>query len=204
MKSAVMGAMFGLGAFTAIAEPAASNHPVTAVTKPPLTDEQLDQSVAQTVLLARVGLYAEAEQRCKQVLERNPNQPTVKQLLSEIEIQRRRQSSYELKRILEQTIMPEVDFHAAVASEVIEFLRAETKTLSPTKIEINFVWQVPPGVATPPVTLHLRNLPLCDVLEYVTKQAKLRYRVDEHAVVIYRPAPEKAVPPATEPDVKPQ
>ena len=43
-----------------------------------------------------------------------------------------------------------------------------------------------------------------DALDYVTQLAGLKYRVDAHAVVIYKPAPEKPVPPATESHVKPQ
>ena len=38
-------------------------------------------------------------------------------------------------------------------------------------------------------TLNLHNIPLADVLKYVTESAGLRYRTDAHAVVIYKPLP---------------
>ena len=39
------------------------------------------------------------------------------------------------------------------------------------------------------VTLNLHSIPLGDVLKYVTESAGLRYRVDPHAIVIYKPLP---------------
>ena len=48
-----------------------------------------------------------------------------------------------------------------------------------------------------PVTLNLKKVPFTDVLNYVTQLAGLKYRVDAHAVVIYKPEP-----PSPEPNVK--
>ena len=41
------------------------------------------------VLLARMGLYDEAEQQCNKILAQEPNQPTVKQFLDEIQEKKR-------------------------------------------------------------------------------------------------------------------
>ena len=99
--------------------------------------------------------------------------------------------------------MREVD-----AADVIEFLRAESKRLTTDKSEINFVWQVPPNQKLPKVTLNLKNVPMLDVVRYVTSLAGLGYRVDPHAVVIYLPETTQPTAPApsgpTEPNVKPQ
>jgi hypothetical protein len=173
-----------------------------------LTEQQLGDKLSQAVLFARVGLYAEAEAACKEILAQKPDQPTVKELLAEIqERQRRRQAEdpgYALRRKLETMMMPEVHFRAAAAEEVIEYLGKESQRLAPDKEAINFVWQVPADAKLGPVTLNLKNVPMTDVLEYVTKLAGLNYRVDARAVVIYKAEPTRPIPPATEPNVKPQ
>jgi hypothetical protein len=51
------------------------------------------------------------------------------------------------------------------------------------------VWQAPEASKVAKITLNLHNIPLGDVLRYVTESAGLRYRADTHAVVIYKPLP---------------
>ena len=89
-------------------------------------------------------------------------------------------------------------------SDVIDYLTMQSKDLSPDKTTINFVWMVPTNLPLKPVTLNLKNVPLSDVLKYVTQIAGLKYRVEANAVVVYKPEPEKAIPPATEPNAKPK
>ena len=164
---------------------------------------QLEEKFQQAVLLARVGLYDEAAGLCKEILSQKPEQPTVTQLLREIEeLKRRKQAqdpSFELRHKLEQINMPEVSFREANPSDVVKFLSEQAKKLSPDHAEVNFVWMVPADAKLNPVTLNLRDVPFTDVLGYVTQLAGLRYRVEPHAVVIYKPEPEKPIPPATEP-----
>jgi hypothetical protein len=112
---------------------------------------------------------------------------------------------YVLRRKLEQIFVPDVHFRNASVTDVVDFLAAEAKKLAPDQTQINFVWQVPPDTKLNPVTLNLKNVPFVDVLKYVTQLTGLKYRVDAHAVVIYKPEPEKPIPPASEPlHVKPQ
>ena len=169
-----------------------------------LTDEQLEEKFTQAVVLARVGLYDEAEAIGKEILAQKPDQPTVKQLLAEIGEQRRklqaRDPGFAMRRRLEQIVVPEIKFREARAPDVVEFLRKEAKRLSGE--DLNFVWLVAEDAELKAVTLNLRNVPMSDVLNYVTQLTGLKYRVDAHAVVIYKPAPERPIPPATEPDVK--
>src|SRR5437762_1060369 len=81
------------------------------------TDEQLGEKLAQAIVLARAGLYGEAEVLCKQILAQKPYQPTVNQLLREIEQQRAKYEAqdpgYALKRTLRETVVPEVKFREA-------------------------------------------------------------------------------------------
>lgn len=93
----------------------------------------------------------------------------------------------DLRQKLSKMVIPEINFREAKPADVIEFLRAESKRLSPDKTEINFVWQVPADAKLTPVTLNLKNVPFLDVLDYVTELAKLKYRIDAYAVIIYLP-----------------
>ena len=165
-----------------------------------------DQLVQPAIILARAGLYGEAEAVCKEILAQKPGQPKVKQLLREIEELRQKREaadpSYALRNKLEKIIVPEVSVRQAAPADVIEYLNAEANKRSPDKTQINFVWLVPAGIKLNPVTLNLRNVPLTDVLNFVTQLAGLRYRVEAHAVVIYKSEPERRIPPATEPNAK--
>jgi len=151
-----------------------------------------EQLLMEAVLLRSQGFYAEAEGRLKRLAEWQPNQPTIRELLHDVQGKLKLQAQdpvAALKRKLAAITFPSVQFRDANPQDVIEFIRQEVGKLSPDKDEINFVWQIPSGVAVPPITLNLKNIPLPDVLTYVTQLTGLRYRVDAYAVVIYKPEP---------------
>ena len=190
-----------LGAFGATGVQAAETNAAPPVR---LTDDKLDETLQAAVLLARMGLYDEAEERCKQILAQEPDQPAVKQLLNEIQQKRHEHNlSGDLRRKLDETVIPEVSVQETPVIDVIGFLREQSQKLSSDKTPINLVWQAPEDAKATKVTLSLRKIPLADVLKYVTEIAGLRYRVDTHAVVIYKPLP--AVPTdSPPPNVKPR
>jgi len=157
----------------------------TASTNTPRhTDEQA------VILLERMGRYDEAEARCLQVLQQNPNDPAAQRLLAEIEDKKHpRNPRANLKGQIDNIIIPEVNVRGAGVADVIEFLQAESQKVSGAGIPINFVWQAPDNLKTAKVTLNLRRVSLADVLKYVTESVGLRYRVDAYAVVICQPPP---------------
>lgn len=165
-----------------------------------------DRLFMEAVMLKQQGLYAEAEVRLKRLAELQPDQPTVKQMLAEVQEklrQKQTEPAQALRRKLEELIVPEVNFREAVARDVVDFLRAESRRLDQEKVGINIVWRTPEAAASAKVTLSLRKVPLGDVLRYVTELSGLKYRVDAYAVVIYKPEP--PAPSATrEPNVKPE
>ncbi len=162
--------------------------------KPKYTQEHLDSLFQQAVMLSQVGLYDEAEARCKTILSQMPDQPTVKKLLQDIQEKKRlsqkQDPSAELKKELEKElktiILPEVNFREAAVADVIAYLRAESKKYTKDKNEINFVLILPEG-KTPTVTLSLRNIPMIEVLRYLTVLTGLQCQVDPHAVVLSPP-----------------
>ena len=182
----------------------AAEGPAPATSGSKLTDEQMGEMLQGAVLLARMGLYDEAEEQCNKILAQEPGQATIKQLLDEIQEKKRQQgSSSDVARKLDGTIIHELNVHDAAVTDVIELLRTESQKASKDKTPLNFVWQAPEESKTVKITLNLREIPLADALKYATEGAGLRYRADAHAIVIYKPLP--TVPKETAPaNVKPQ
>jgi hypothetical protein len=159
----------------------------TQTNMPQRADEQA------VILLERTGQYDQAEARCMQMLQQNPNDTEAKRLLAEIEDAKHKPTSFAaLKETLDEIVIPEVNFRGAGVAGVIDYLQTESHKVLGTDNPINFVWEAPESFKTAKVTLNLRGVPLADVLKYVTESAGLRYRVDPHAVVIYQAPP--AVP----------
>ena len=174
-----------------------------------LTDEELGDLLQRAVTLAQFGFYAEAEESCKRILEQKPDQPTVKQLLQEIQQKRRLaggdKANAGLQRKLTEIILPEVNFREAVAHDVFAYLQDESKRLSADKTAINIVWMVPDDSKQRLVTLALQKVPMLDVIRYVTDLTGLRFRIDPHAIVIYQPeSPAPAPSSSAESHVRPE
>lgn len=81
-------------------------------------------------------------------------------------------------------IVPTVDLQGASLDEVVEFLRIRSRDIDPKKRGISFVLQVPAEAKNKPVTLSLKQIPLEEVLRYVTQMTGTAYHVDEFAVTI--------------------
>jgi len=155
-----------------------------------LTDDQMGEMLQGAILLARMGLYDEAEQQCNKILAQDPKRPTVKQVLDEIQEKKRQQGSFTVLRLkLDDIMIHELNVRDAPVTDVIEILRTESAKVSVDKTPINFVWQAPEASKAAKVTLNLHEIPLGDVLKYVTESTGLRYRADAHAIVIYKPLP---------------
>src|SRR5579862_3144725 len=170
--------------------PAHAESTTTETNAVKLTDEQLGDLLQGAVIMARMGLYDEAEARCIQILEQKPNDSNVKRLLGEIQDLKRQQNGpADLKGRLQEIVIPELNVRDAAVVDVIDFLQAEGQKRSKDKTPLNFVWQAPENAKVAKITLNLRKVPLADVLKYVTDGAGLRYRVDAHAVVIYQALP---------------
>lgn len=75
-----------------------------------------------------------------------------------------------------------IDFSGASLEEVVEYMRVRSRDLDPAKKGIDFVINIPRETVTPPISLALRDMPLEEVLRYVTQLAGLSYRVEDFAV----------------------
>jgi hypothetical protein len=173
--------------------------PAQAETKPqPLGEEEIGDLFVEAVMLASVGQYDEAEQRCQRLLAQKPNDPTVKKLLEGIRSKREKNdASAELRRQLTEMIVPEVNFRQADAIEAVHFLRDQSKKLSKDKRAVNIVWLIPTDAKLAPVTLHLEKVPLLEAIRYVAQAAGASIRIEPHAVVIAKTEQETEAPPTT-------
>lgn len=85
---------------------------------------------------------------------------------------------------LKEIKIERIDFTGAALEEVIEYLRVRSRDLDSTGKGIDFVMSLPADQAPPPVTLNLVNVPIEEVLRYVTQISGVNYRVEEFAVRI--------------------
>ncbi|WP_395751154.1 Amuc_1098 family type IV pilus outer membrane protein [Prosthecobacter sp.] len=84
---------------------------------------------------------------------------------------------------LRSIIFPHVDFSGVTLEEVVELLRVRSHDLDPEGKGISFVISVPPESRTKPISLNIYNVPMEEVLRYVSEMCGVSYKVDEHAVI---------------------
>lgn len=85
---------------------------------------------------------------------------------------------------LSTLILPKVDFSGATISEVVELLRIRSRDMDPSGQGVDFVINVDDVAANKPISLAMENVPMDEVLRYVTELAGVAYRVEEFAVQI--------------------
>lgn len=76
----------------------------------------------------------------------------------------------------------QIDFSGAALEEVMEYLRVRSRDLDPTGRGVDFVVSLPPDQSMPLISLNLRDVPIEEVLRYVTEIASITYRVEDYAV----------------------
>ncbi len=83
---------------------------------------------------------------------------------------------------LRSITFPKVEFDGATLAEVVELLRVRSRDLDPEGRGISFVLSVPPEARDKQVSLNLLNVPMEELLRYVSEMCGVAYKVDEHAV----------------------
>lgn len=93
-----------------------------------------------------------------------------------------------IARKLDDIIIPRINFTDATLRAVIDSVReqaAELDTTSPAgERGVNIVLKLDEAAASQTVTIDLSNLPLREVLDYVTRLANLKFKIDPYAVLI--------------------
>ncbi|MDB6137360.1 MAG: hypothetical protein JWO94_432, partial [Verrucomicrobiaceae bacterium] len=89
-----------------------------------------------------------------------------------------------IERKLRELKIPHVEFNNASLDEVIEYLRVTSRNIDPDGRGVDFIVHLEPEARNRQLSLALSNLPLEEVLRYVTQIAEATYRVEATAVVI--------------------
>jgi len=98
-----------------------------------------------------------------------------------------------LENKLNKIVIKEFACEEAQAKDVFELVRQKSKEADPEGKGINFVFQdYPEGGAI--VTISLNDIPLGKLIEYICISSKLKYKVDTHAVIIYKDKKEEKKP----------
>jgi len=84
---------------------------------------------------------------------------------------------------LRSLIFPKVEFSGATLDEVTELLRVRSRDLDPQGKGVSFVMNVPPESRSTPISLNLTNVPMEEVVRYVSEMCGVSYKVDDNAVV---------------------
>lgn len=94
-------------------------------------------------------------------------------------------STVGITRKLSSIIFPKIDFRDATVRDAFEFLAMKSKSLDPEGQGIHFVLKLGDGSGSGTrITLTLNNVPLIEVVKYVTNLANLKYKIEPFAVSI--------------------
>lgn len=85
---------------------------------------------------------------------------------------------------LRTLIVPKVDFSSATIDEVVEYMRVTSRNIDPEGRGVDFIVNLEPEARNKPFSLNLANIPLEELLRYVTQAANAAYRIEATAVVI--------------------
>lgn len=89
---------------------------------------------------------------------------------------------------LDSIIIPRINYTNATLREVIESIREQSAELDstspPGERGVNLVLKLDETAASQTITIDLSNLPLREALDYVTRLANLKLKIDPYAVLI--------------------
>jgi tetratricopeptide (TPR) repeat protein len=94
-----------------------------------------------------------------------------------------------LKEKMNHTILPSVHLKNATVEEAIEYLRAKSRELdqytdSSGTHGTNIVLRNGDAPSNATISLDLKDVPFSEALRYVTELAQMKYKVEEHAVLV--------------------
>ena len=81
-------------------------------------------------------------------------------------------------------ILPKIDLRDATLSEAVDFLRVKSKELDPEKKGVNLVLIPSAKGEAPKITLNLVNVPLIEVIKYVTNLTNYGILIEDGAITI--------------------
>lgn len=148
----------------------------------PVQAEDLNQVYQQGRAAFYKGDYATAQQLLTRVAAANPKHADTNNMLGYIRAHHKPESNT-LKNQYAAVILPKVELQDVTLAEAMEGLRVLTKTASADKVTPNFIIKGA-DTGSRKVTLSLSNVPLSEVLNYVTQLTSTRLVYEQHAVIL--------------------
>lgn len=90
----------------------------------------------------------------------------------------------QIERKLRELVIPRVEFVGATLEESMEYLRVTSRNVDPSGKGVSFVVNVDDTTKNRTLAINVQNIPLEELLRYITQMTSTSYRVDEHAVII--------------------
>ncbi len=94
-----------------------------------------------------------------------------------------------IQQKLDSIVIPRINFVDATVREAIEYVRRRSAELDladpdPATRGVNIVLKLDPTAASQTITLDLSSIPLREALDYITRMANLKVKVEPYAVAI--------------------
>ncbi len=89
-----------------------------------------------------------------------------------------------LEKKLRNLRVPRAEFNGATLEETVEYLRVQARNLDPQGNGIGFVLNVDEATKQRPITLNLQDVPLEELVRYITQMSGAAFRTEDNAVVI--------------------
>lgn len=89
-----------------------------------------------------------------------------------------------LEKKLRNLRVPRAEFNGATLEETLEYLRVQARNLDPQGNGIGFVLNVDEATKQKTITLNLQDVPLEELVRYITQMSGSAFRTEDNAVVI--------------------
>lgn len=89
-----------------------------------------------------------------------------------------------LEKKLRNLRVPRAEFNGATLEETVEYLRVQARNLDPQGNGIGFVLNVDEATKQKAITLNLQDVPLEELVRYITQMSGSAFRTEDNAVVI--------------------
>lgn len=170
MKTLIVFAAIALGSLPALAQDAG---------------QQAESYYQKGIAAEKSGDPDAALDAYKAALQLAPNHANARYRAGQVKIHAKSIKAGATEAKVGAVILPVYQIDDATVAEAIELLGIAMDKATDGKIAPNFVIEDPKKkLATPRISMQLKNIPVKAVLEYIHSQAHTKARFDPHAVVI--------------------
>jgi hypothetical protein len=95
-----------------------------------------------------------------------------------------RVENLEIAKRVEAIILPEVSYREATVTEIVAHLNRVSKDLDANKVGVPIELSAAAKASDTRITLSLKNVPLIEVIKYLTNLGRLKYKITASKVMI--------------------